>query len=68
MAEQDPERNRGGRPAIGAGGSTPVSVRLSGAAYDAAHARASVERRTVPELVRAAVARYLAAPDDERDD
>jgi hypothetical protein len=59
-------RNKGGRPATG---STPVNVRLSAATYDAAHARAGLERRrSVPALVRAAVERYLADPDDDRDE
>jgi len=58
-----------GRPPLGPGTSTPVNVRLSPRDYDRAHAQASAERRSVPELMRRAVDRYLAGrPRDDDDD
>lgn len=66
--EPERDRRKGGRPALGDGASASVTVRLPAATYDAVHARAGAERRNVPALMRAAVARYLADPDHERDE
>ena len=63
--EEEQRRRRNGRPPIGEGASVPVTVRMAPATYDATHARAAAERRGVPDLVRAAVARYLAEPLDD---
>ena len=66
MTEDPPRR---GRPPGGAEvKSTPVNVRLSPRDYDRAHAQASAERRSVPDLMRRAVDRYLAAPPRDDDD
>lgn len=68
MGDQQPERRPRGRPSLGPGGeSDRVNVRMSPATYTAAHARAGVERRSVPDLVRRAVGRYLAEPDEPED-
>lgn len=58
---------RPGRPALAADRrlDAPVNVRMSAPAYDAAYRRATAERRSLPELVRRAVSRYLAEPDDD---
>jgi hypothetical protein len=45
----------------------PVTVRMSTTAYSAAAARADIERRNVQDVMRAALRRYLADPEDEQD-
>ena len=70
MSDKAPERrNKPGRPGLEAGRpSLPVMVRMRSSDYSAAALRAGLERRSVPDLVRSAVKRYLADPEDEQDD
>ncbi|HEY3112049.1 MAG TPA: CopG family transcriptional regulator [Chloroflexota bacterium] len=54
-------RQRSGRPSLGEGVSPRVSFRASPALYQAARDRAAREGRSVSELAREAVERYVAS-------
>lgn len=54
--------HRRGRPALRTGEiSTPVNVRLTAQEYDAASARARLERTSLPAVVRRALREYLTS-------
>lgn len=56
------KRRRVGRPSLGAGGASPrVSFRATPELYRAAKRRAREEGRSVSELAREAVARYVGS-------
>jgi len=59
LAQARPQRV--GRPSLEAGVSPRVSFRTSRTLYDAARERAAKEGRSVSELAREAVERYVAA-------
>ena len=52
-------RERGGRPSLDEGISQRVSFRMAGRLYEAARARAEREGRSLSELARDAMERYL---------
>ena len=54
------ERQQVGRPSLGGGGTSPrISFRAAPKLYRAARARAEFEGRTVSQLAREALARYV---------
>jgi len=61
-------RRRPGRPALSPSGSTPLTVRMSVEVYDRLHRQATIERSTVPELMRRAARQLLEPDDDDGDD
>jgi hypothetical protein len=64
MSDDTASRSRpvGRRPLGDSGPAAQVNVRLPPETFDRVHARATAERRQVPDLMRRAVDRYLAAP------
>jgi hypothetical protein len=55
------ERRKRGRPSVVPGRrSADLSLKVSEDMYDAAYQRASKDRKSLPEIVRLALARYLA--------
>jgi hypothetical protein len=55
------DRRKPGRPCLDPSSpSTKICLRVSGKDYDAIYARARAERMTVPEFVRAQIARAQA--------
>jgi hypothetical protein len=65
------ERHRVGRPKLDPNDPSPsvgVSIRLSARQYDALYERARLERRSVPEVIRAALDRPRRTRTGEEDE
>lgn len=56
-----PERVRPGRPSLDEGVSPRISYRVAGGLYDRAKARADAEGRTISDVAREALERYVSA-------
>lgn len=60
LSTAKPERVRPGRPSLEEGVSPRISYRVAGGLYDRAKARADAEGRTISDVAREALERYVS--------
>ena len=61
LSQAKPERVRPGRPSLSEGESPRISYRVAPALFAAAEKKAKAEGRTLSEIAREALKRYLAS-------